>query len=317
MAITYLTKTELGQFLHHTGNYIEPSVRKALIDSLESSGVFHDGTTAQVQYGPFPGGAVSPGTQILNVASSTTVETNPALKAIILNDAGGKTLNVSGGDNDVFVAMGEGSDTLNLFDSGNDTVYAGSGNDVINAGGASGNSSLYGGAGNDSIYGGTGNDTLDGGTGQDYLQAGTGAQSLVGGAGNDFLIDVASGRSTLSGGDGNDTLVGVQGDYLQGGRGNDEFWLNGGAPGANATLQGGSGDDTFHIQTHAGNATIIGGDGYDAVEFADRSWHDITGIDFDASTLTWTLHFTDNQTISVSGVEELRFTDQASDLTKH
>ncbi|MEY9278893.1 calcium-binding protein [Bradyrhizobium yuanmingense] len=314
MAITYLTKTELDPFLHQNGNYIEPSVRAALIDSLESGGVFHDGTRAQLQYGSFPGGPVSPGTQILHVASSTTVETNPTLKAIILDDAGGETLNVRGGDNDVFVAAGKGSDTINLHDSGDDTVYAGSGNDVIRGG--HGNSSLFGGTGNDSIYGGTGNDTLNGGTGNDYLQAGTGAQLLVGGAGNDVLKD-DSGLTTLSGGQGNDTLVGVQGDYFQGGEGRDEFWLDGGAPGASSTLQGGSGDDTFHIQTHAGNDTIIGGHGYDAVEFADRSFHDVTRVDIDPSTSTYTLHFTDNQTISVSGVEELRFTDQIIDLPKH
>ena len=41
MAVTYLTKTELGHFLQHNGN-IEASVRSALIDSLEQSGVFKD-----------------------------------------------------------------------------------------------------------------------------------------------------------------------------------------------------------------------------------------------------------------------------------
>jgi Ca2+-binding RTX toxin-like protein len=320
MAVTYLTKNELGHFLHQSGN-IEASVRSALINSLEDSGVFEDGgkdgTRGWFQSGPFHGGAVAPTIQILDVSSSTTVQTTPNLKAIIMDDAGGKHLNVTdtpNAHNDVFIAMGEGSDSVNLFDGGNDTVYGGSGDDAIHGG--SGNSSLFGGDGNDSIYGGSGNDTLDGGAGDDYLQAGTGAQSLVGGAGNDLLKDLTSGHSTLSGGSGNDTLVGGQGDYLQGGDGRDEFWLHGGAPGANSTLQGGNGDDTFHIQTHTGNDTIIGGNGNDSVDFEHRSFSDVAKIDVDASTNTYTLHFSDNQTISVTGVEDLHFTDQSVHLPK-
>jgi Ca2+-binding RTX toxin-like protein len=315
MAVTYLTKTELGQFLHQGGN-IESSVRSALIDSLEQSGVFkdggEDGTRGWFQSGPFPGGPVAPTVQILDVSSSTTVETNPNLKAIILDDNSAR-LDVTGGDNNVFVAAGEGADTINLFDSGDDTVYGGSGSDLIRGG--HGDSSLFGGAGNDSIFGGTGNDTLDGGRGNDHLTAGAGAQSLVGGNGNDMLTDHTSGHSTLSGGSGNDTLVGVQGDVLHGGAGNDELWLHAGA-GANSTLQGGNGNDNFHIQSHTGNDTIIGGNGDDTATFADRSFFDVTKIDVDASTSTYTLHFSDNQTVAVSGVEDLHFNDQIVTLPK-
>jgi Ca2+-binding RTX toxin-like protein len=320
MAVNYLTKTELGQFLQHNG-HIEASVRSALIDSLQDSGVFHeggnDGTRGWIESGSYPGGAAPPIIQILDVSHSTTVQTTPNLKAIIMDDAGGQHLNVTGAPgahNDVFIAMGEGSDSVNLFDSGNDTVYGGSGHDMISGG--HGNSSLFGGAGNDSIYGGSGHDTLDGGAGNDYLQAGASAQSLVGGEGNDLLRDATSGHSTLSGGGGNDTLVGGQGDFLDGGDGKDVFWLNGGAQGANSTLLGGSGDDTFHIQTHSGNDTIIGGSGNDNVDFAGRSFSEVAKIDVDASTSTYTLHFSDNQTVSVTGVEDLHFTDQDVHLPK-
>ena len=126
--------------------------------------------------GPFHGGPVPPVVQILDVSQSTSVQTNPNLKAIILDDHSAR-LDVTGGDNNIFVAAGKGSDTINLHDSGNDTVYGGSGNDVIRGG--HGDSSLFGGAGNDSIYGGTGNDTLDGGSGNDYLVSG----ALASGAG--------------------------------------------------------------------------------------------------------------------------------------
>jgi Ca2+-binding RTX toxin-like protein len=318
MSVSYLTKTELGQFLHQNGNHIEAGVRSALFDSLEQSGVFNDNPTdttrAWFESGPFSGGTVPPVVQILDVSQSTTVETTPNLKAIILDDAGGKTLDVIGGHNDVFVAMGKGSDSVNLYDSGNDTVYGGSGNDAIHGG--HGNSSLFGGAGNDSIFGGSGNDTLIGGTGNDRLEAGGGAQLLDGGSGNDYLKDFSSGQSTLSGGDGNDTLVGVQGDVFQGGDGKDAFWVYSGASGANSTLDGGSGNDAFHVQTHSGNDTIVGGAGSDTVDFSNRSFFDVAKIDVDAGTNTYTLHFSDNQTVAVSGVEDLHFTDQDVHLPK-
>ncbi|RTE88013.1 MULTISPECIES: calcium-binding protein [Bradyrhizobium] len=316
MAISYLTKTELDRFLHQNGNHIEASVRSALIDSLERSGVYsdHPGDTSKAafQSGPFSG-AVPTGVQILDIAQSTTVETTPNLKAIIFDDAGGKRLDVIGGHNDVFIAMGKGSDSVNLYDFGNDTVYGGSGNDAIRGG--HGNSSLFGGGGNDSIYGGSGNDTLDGGSGNDYLEAGSGAQLLAGGSGNDILRDLSSGRSTLIGGDGNDTLIGVQGDVFEGGDGNDVFWVYG-ESGANSTLQGGNGNDTFHLQTHTGNDTIIGGAGSDTVDFADRSSFEVTKVDVDEKTKSYTLHFEGSQTVVVSGVEYLHFTDGDVQLPK-
>jgi Ca2+-binding RTX toxin-like protein len=378
MAISYLTKTELDHFVQHNGN-IEAGVRSALIDSLEQSGVFHDtedGTRGWLESGPFQGGPVPPVVQILDVSRSTSVETNPNLKAIVLDDHSAK-LNVTGGDNDIFVAAGRGSDTINLRDSGDDTVYGGSGNDVIRGG--HGDSSLFGGAGNDSIYGGTGNDTLDGGSGNDYLVSG----AVASGAGENARVASADdqafgkghghgngqgdgrghgdddgggrghgedhghgggqghgggdhgggdhgggdhgggqgpggdveGHSTLIGGAGNDTLVGVQGDVMQGGAGNDQFLL-GGSSGASSTLQGGGGNDTFRIQSHSGSDTIFGGDGRDSADFVGRSFFDVTKIDVDSSTNTYTLHFSDEQTIAVSGVEDLHFSDQVVNLPK-
>ena len=385
MAVSYLTKTELGQFLQHNGN-IEASVRSALIDSLEQSGVFKEGdnsTRAWLESGPFHGGTVPPVTQILDVSNSTSVQTNPNLKAIVLDDHSAK-LNVTGGDNDIFVAAGKGSDTINLRDSGDDTVYGGSGNDVIRGG--HGDSSLFGGAGNDSIFGGTGNDTLDGGSGNDFLVSGAAASGASGhspgasagghgghqqhvasaddqqafgnshgngqghdngqgndqGHGNGHGGDQGNGQgnghghgggqgddhgggqgsggdtighSTLIGGAGNDTLVGVQGDVMQGGAGNDQFSLIGSAD-ANSTLQGGGGNDSFNIQTHTGNDTIIGGSGSDTVSFADRSFSEVSKIDVDANTSTYTLHFSDDQTVAVTGVEDLHFHDQIVTLPK-
>jgi hypothetical protein len=108
----------------------------------------------------------------------------------------------------------------------------------------------------------------------------------------------------------------VQGDVMQGGAGNDQFLLYGGALGANSTLEGGGGNDTFRIESHSGNSTIFGGDGKDSVDFVGRSFFDVAKIDVDSSTSTYTLHFSDDQTIAVSGVEDLHFSDQVVNLPK-
>ena len=123
------------------------------------------------------------------------------------------------------------------------------------------------------------------------------------------------GHSTLIGGAGNDTLVGVQGDVMQGGAGNDHFKLSGSGD-ANSTLQGGGGDDTFRIESQSGSDTIFGGAGNDSAEFAGRSFFDVAKIDVDSSTSTYTLHFNDEQSVAVSGVEELHFSDQSVTLPK-
>jgi Ca2+-binding RTX toxin-like protein len=109
--------------------------------------------------------------------------------------------------------------------------------------------------------------------------------------------------------------VGVQGDVMQGGAGNDQFLL-GGTSGASSTLQGGGGNDTFRVQSHSGSDTIFGGDGKDSADFVGRSFFDVTKIDVDSSTNTYTLHFSDEQTIAVSGVEDLHFSDQVVNLPK-
>ncbi|MGJ4952572.1 calcium-binding protein [Bradyrhizobium sp. HKCCYLS20291] len=442
MTVSYLTKTELNADL--TGsNHFDPSVQAALISSLESSGVYNsgaeDGKKAWLQSGPYPGGPVAPIVQILEVTNSTTVQTDSTLKAIIMNDPGGNQLYVTdlpNAHNNVFVAMGIGNDSVNLFDSGNDTVYGGDGADVI--GGGVGNSSLYGGDGNDSIYGGSGSDTLVGGAGDNYLQAGTGAHQLVqaGGSGNNLIRDFLSGSSTLVagtgndtiwgygndtliggsghvelhggvnsllisgsgagganalgsgsthsgeanvmqggagadslyggggndslyggsgsnflvagtgshqllqagtgntfmfdpgatggpgtdtlvGGSGNDTIMGQQGDYFQdtGGAGShNEFWVYGGT-GASSTLQGGAGDDSFHIETKIGNDTIIGGGGTDLAGFKDRAFSDVQSLTYNSSSSSYDLVFNNGQQIHLSGVSELYFTDQVVKLT--
>ncbi|MGJ5206482.1 calcium-binding protein [Bradyrhizobium sp. HKCCYLR20261] len=262
MTVSYLTKTELNSDLTASGHF-DPTVQAALISSLESNGVYtsgaEDGKKAWVESGTYSGGTVPPIVQVLEVTNSTTVQTSSTLKAIIMDDAGGNQLYVTDSQNagnGVFIAMGKGNDSVNLFDSGNDTVYGGDGADVI--GGGAGNSYLYGGDGNDSIYGGSGSDTLVGGEGNNFLQAGTGAHQLlkVEGSGNNVLRDISSGSSTLTAGSGNDTLWGYGADTLNGGTGHSE--LHGGT---NSVLFSGSGVGGWNIlgsgSTHSSEANVL------------------------------------------------------------
>lgn len=280
MTVSYLTKTELGSDLTAAG-HLDPSVQAALINSLVNSGVYdpgaEDGKKAWVEQGTYTSGPIPPTIQVLDLPNSATVQTDATLKAIIMDDAGGNQLYVTdapNAHNNIFVAMGTGNDTVNLYDSGNDTVYGGSGDDVI--GGGAGNSSLLGGAGNDSLYGGSGADTLIGGAGDNFLQAGTGAHQLLesGGSGNNLLVDTSSGTSTLVAGTGNDTLWGYGSDTLIGGSGHTE--LHGGA---NSLLISGSGSGGYNVlgsgstitgqanimQGGAGADTLYGGGGNDTI----------------------------------------------------
>ena len=125
--------------------------------------------------------------------------------------------------------------------------------------------SLQGGAGSDTLYGGGGNDTLMGGSGSNFLVAGTGAHQLLQGAGSrdtrlyKSRFDGGRGHRYPLGGAGNDTIIGQQGDYFQdtGAAGShNEFWVYGGT-GAGSTLQGGAGNDEFHIETKIGNVRSL------------------------------------------------------------
>jgi Ca2+-binding RTX toxin-like protein len=84
-----------------------------------------------------------------------------------------------------------------------------SGNDILY--GNEFNDSLYGGPGNDSLYGGANNDKLYGGPGNDYLSGGLDSDELYGEAGDDILDGSGGGSAgyidTLIGGTGNDTYI--------------------------------------------------------------------------------------------------------------
>jgi hypothetical protein len=84
-------------------------------------------------------GTVDPSDQIVdfNASNNAPIDFNDDGMSVkvIIEDPTNTYLELSG-SNSVFVAMGDGNDTLMLSDTGNDTVYAGSGNDSIVGGAA-------------------------------------------------------------------------------------------------------------------------------------------------------------------------------------
>lgn len=131
--------------------------------------------------------------------------------------------------------------------------------------GRAGNDRLYGGGGDDKLFGGDGDDTLDGGDGNDLLE---------GGAGNDTLTD-RFGDDVLRGGAGDDVLSSEgspgerpAGTTLDGGDGNDRFHVGGSVK----LVLGGAGDDEVLVDDKggpAGRAPLLVdlGDGNDRLSF--------------------------------------------------
>lgn len=186
--------------------------------------------------------------------------------------------------------------------SGVENATGGSGNDFLT--GDDNNNILRGGPGQDAVSGAGGNDWLDGGTGGDVSTGGSGfdvvdyssrtapvsasidgandngeagendvinpdIEEIRGGSGNDTLGGQPGVAISVYGLAGDDHLTGSgQGDYLDGGTGNDTIDANAeddqlyGGPG-NDTLNGGDGFDL--IDDESGDTTVDGGPGPDLI----------------------------------------------------
>jgi Ca2+-binding RTX toxin-like protein len=157
-----------------------------------------------------------------------------------------------------------GNDTIQLFGTGNDTIFTGSGADTVFVG--EGNDTVSGGSGNDNLIGYDGDDKLFGGSGNDTIEGGIGTDEIRGGSGEDMLFGSA-GVDIIYGGLGNDKLFGDHdgsptsqqgGDYLYGGYGNDEIHGGGGSD----RMYGNSGADSFvfdHVNDFVfGHSDVIG-----------------------------------------------------------
>jgi len=201
--------------------------------------------------------------------------------------------NLDGGaGNDFLDGGGEDGNDILLGGLGNDWLFGEDGNDRLDGGDGEDMVIDYS----------TGNDTLLGGLGNDFLYSGYGADRLEGGAGNDRLSEFGEDGSTnvLLGGDGNDLLEVIDNygaNTLDGGAGNDVLIIgNSGEDNflpvqmgdeddfSGFVLNGGAGDDSYFILGHqsaeeltvldsAGNDTIYLVNGEDAVR-------EILGNDF-------------------------------------
>lgn len=103
---------------------------------------------------------------------------------------------------------------------------------------------FFGEAGDDTLIGGAGNDVLDGGAGADLVHGGAGDDTLKAGDNLDIL----------NGDDGDDTLTSYAASTLLGGAGDDVLF------GAAGSMQGGDGNDTYHI---FGEAVVSDVSGYE------------------------------------------------------
>lgn len=200
--------------------------------------------------------------EFLLEARSELLQDNPRYR---YSNLGADSNNFTDNSNSSLRINGQaGNDTIQLFGTGNDSIFTGSGNDMVFAG--RGNDTVTGGSGDDNLMGFDGNDKLYGGSGNDTIEGGIGTDEIKGGSGNDHLFGSA-GVDIIYGGLGDDKLFGDHdgsptneqgGDYLYGGYGNDE--IHGG--GRSDKMYGNSGADTFvfdHVNDFVfGHADLIG-----------------------------------------------------------
>ena len=238
-----------------------------------------------------------------------------------------------------------------------DVIDAGTGNDIVN-----------GLDGNDALGGNAGADQIDGGSGDDLIAGGTGSDRILGGSGHDFITSSGSfsvnqrqkpsdswsppsGEQVLAQGPGwgiyqatvagagpanvwigAGSLSGTEGDYVDGGTGNDDIVGSGGADrllggldndkldgmGGDDVLEGGEGNDFIQadgiiqagrmntvagqdngadfVDGGIGNDILIGGGRNDVVYGGandDQMWGDAQGKTGDADVLELGLHGSD------------------------
>ncbi|HYG48352.1 MAG TPA: calcium-binding protein, partial [Allosphingosinicella sp.] len=146
--------------------------------------------------------------------------------------------------------------------------------------------------GHDTIEGKGGADTLRGGGGDDYIEGGLGGDLVEGGDGNDSLVG-GEGDDVVRGGAGNDTLRAENSsDRLHGEAGDDTLEYRSYRPSpASALLDGGEGNDHFFLTMfEAGHVDILGGSGNDIVQLdaMEAGSADVTlGAGADVLTFKW------------------------------
>lgn len=196
-----------------------------------------------------------------------------------------------GGNGEDFLQGGFGNDRL---DGGADNDFLGDTSGFVTYGEDGmvifgGNDTLIGGLGNDEILSSYGADRLEGGAGNDFLMEGgedgydNATNVLLGGDGDDLIVVLDNyGANTLDGGNGNDVLIignsseGEDGPPLMGYGGEDDF--------SGYVLNGGAGDDAYFILGHqsAEELTVLDSAGNDTIYLVngEDSLREILGNDF-------------------------------------
>jgi Ca2+-binding RTX toxin-like protein len=147
-------------------------------------------------------------------------------------------------------------------------MSGGNGDDTISLGNAAlPPAQLFGGPGNDTLTGGSGADLLDGGADDDTLNGGNGDDLLFGGAGDDRVV---------------------------GDKGTDTAFL-------------GAGNDTFVWNPGDGNDTVVGGAGFDTLDFLGANIKETITISAGGFGALFTRA---NGNIDLNGVERIQFEAQ-------
>ena len=188
------------------------------------------------------------------------------------------------------VSFTSGNDRLEVADPAQqltfkaNTIFTGAGADVVDSETNSGfRNTVLTGSADDVIYAGT-RDVITGGSGNDEIWAVSGdGNRLSGNAGDDAFI-IGSSVNRALGGDGNDTFTILETagtNYLNGGRGSDQFWLISGAGDKPAAKQ-------FVMDFKAGEDKV----GLRGVAFTDLSFAQVGADTLLSVTGTAVGHFT-------------------------
>ncbi|MGB1033215.1 MAG: calcium-binding protein, partial [Flavobacteriales bacterium] len=203
--------------------------------------------------------------------------------ALIFDDGDDNSDNHNDGENTPDPQGQETTDIQITGDESDDSLLGAAGDDQLF--GNAGNDFLAGNGGNDRLFGGDGEDILSGGDGEDFLRGGAGDDGLVGGAGQDHLKGDSGDDAIASLGGVDETLFkeylsfiknnpsatsaqletaqeGVfnldkadqESDFIEGGKGDDQFLLGG-----NDVVKGEEGNDTYTVGDwiEPGNPVII------------------------------------------------------------
>ena len=262
---------------------VENAVLSGSVFPDNGSGADSDVDGPALQVGAVNGSAVNVGTQItlasgarLTVNANGTFSYDPNHAFDTLPDfATSGASNTTAPDSFTYTLAGGNTVTVTLTIRGVDS------NDVLF--GTAGNDTLAGGIGNDTYFVGNAGDQIIEAANQGYdvvaaavsytLTAGAHVELMTTGwiegtalinlTGNELAQQIwgNAAANTLSGGDGDDELFGFGGsDTLIGGNGKDVMF---GGAGANDSLQGGLGDDTYFIDDAGDVIVETGGEGHD------------------------------------------------------